>query len=206
MGTARAMSRILPFFSAVLVCAIVQNALACSCVKYSLEKRFNRYDVIFSGVVESSKEAPDSYKKIWRLKTGEEFVYSSLKVKLKVKDVWKGELDRFTLLYTSNPAEDTCGYHFEEKGSYVVFANYRKTPNDGGSEESDSHLWTSWCYWNIDLDDVKEKRALVRKLRRLKSELEEEGEVDESQAGDIHRTPKPTEVLDSLDAIIDRKL
>lgn len=200
------------FRQALAICAVVivvgssSSALACSCVKASLERRFNENDVIFTGIVESSEAAPEGYKKIWKLESGEEFVYSLLKTKFKVRDVWKGDLDKHTWLYTSNPAEDSCTYDFEEKGRYVVFAtNLTKTANSGDGEESDSFLWTGLCHWNINMGGVKEKRALVRKLKSLRSELEESGEVDESKAEDIHRTPRPTEVLEDLEAIHLRK-
>lgn len=202
MRKSRTFRQTLAICSVLIAVGICSSALACSCVKASLEKRFNKNDVIFTGIVESSEAAPESYQKIWSLKSGEEFVYSLLQVKFKVKDVWKGELDKHTLLYTSNPAEDSCSYGFKEKGRYVVFArNLRRTTDSGDGEESDDFLWTGLCYWNINLGNVKEKRAFVRKLRRLRSELEESGEVDESQAEDIHRTPQPTEVMKGLEPI-----
>lgn len=202
MVKSRTFRQTLAICSVAIVVGSSSGALACSCVKASLEKRFNDYDVIFTGIVESSEAAPESYKKVWKLKSGEEFNYSLLKTKLKIRDVWKGDLDKHAWLYTSNPAEHSCGYGFEKKGRYVVFArNLTKPANSGDGEESDSFLWTGLCYWNINLGYVKEKRALVRKLRSLRSELEESGEVDESQAEDVHRTPQPTEVLKTLDAI-----
>ena len=207
MGKSRTFRKTLAICSLVIVVGS-SSSLACSCVKSSLEKRFNEKDVIFTGIVESSEAAPEDYKLTWKLKAGEEFAYSLLKTKFKVTDVWKGDLDKHTWVYTSNPAEDSNrSYDFEEKGRYVVFAsNLRKTANNEDGEESDSFLWTELCSWNIDLGHVKEKRALVRKLRSLRSQLEESGVVDASQAEEeIHRTPLPSEILEELEAITKRK-
>lgn len=96
------------------------HSLACSCMGYDIGEAFEDYPVVFSGVVES----------IDTIKAKEDgwFEYSKLKfVTLVVDHSYKG-MTAEKIKVTTRMDSAACGFPFEEKVKYVVFA----TPDENG--------------------------------------------------------------------------
>ncbi|AMJ85634.1 MULTISPECIES: hypothetical protein [Alteromonas] len=99
---------------AFLFSLISFNSLACSCMGYDIEEAFEDYPVVFSGVVESV----DTIK----VKEDGWFEYSKLKaVTLVVDHSYKG-MTAEKIKVTTRVDSAACGFPFEEKVKYVVFA------------------------------------------------------------------------------------
>ncbi|WP_213535460.1 hypothetical protein [Paenibacillus sp. J45TS6] len=98
-------------FSTWFVVAPV-NVHACSCAEPpSIEDQMNRKTAIFTGKLLSLTK-PD---KIWSSA-------DPVKAQFEVKQVWKGELDSQTTVYTALSSE-SCGYEgFEVNEEFIVFA------------------------------------------------------------------------------------
>ena len=147
----------------LLACGVLTYAscaLATSCIELPVEEHFERSDVVFTGTVESLKDAPEAYNIKWnRPELNEKWEKPSLQAKLRVETAWKGKLDKEVLIYTGDPKKSTSGYPFEENSRYVIFASFRKTEED--SEQSELHLRTSWCAGNILLGDGENDVALA---------------------------------------------
>ncbi|KPV99234.1 hypothetical protein [Pseudoalteromonas sp. P1-8] len=89
-------------------------SFACSCLRYEIEEAYKDYPVVFSGVVESI----DTIK----VKEDDWFEYSNLKaVTLVVEHSYKG-MTAEKIKVTTRMDSAACGFPFEEKVKYVVFA------------------------------------------------------------------------------------
>ena len=90
------------------------HSLACSCMGYDIEEAFKDYPVVFSGVVESIETI--------KVKEDGWFEYSKLKaVTLVVEHSYKG-MTAEKIKITTRMDSAACGFPFEEKIKYVVFA------------------------------------------------------------------------------------
>ena len=168
------------------------------CWQTPITVHFEKSDAVFTATVESVKDAPDEYT--WRQRTedGELREIPHFEVRLKVEDVWKGELDEEVLVYTNRVT--SLSYPFEVKRRYVVFARFNA--QEHYSKETEEHLKTDWCSGNIglgegenDLDleelsinvyhsrygQLKDEAALVERLGDLRSKLEDSDSSEEAE-------------------------
>lgn len=172
----------------VLVCVTSGYTWACSCGSGSshevaISKRFNSTDVVFTGIVESIKEAPENYTEVWEFEDEEDWVIPAVEVRINVEDGWKGKLEKQVAVYTMDHRSNNCGYDFKEKGRYTVFANFKKNSEQEESDDSNSYLWTSWCHHNIDFSEVEDENE--DRLKELFEELKIEHEQSEDEPEDL---------------------
>lgn len=134
---------------------------------------------------------------------GREFnIWDGSIVDLEISKVWKGNIDKSVLPIRTGYTGGSCGYHFLENESYILFARYGgefksidNTVNDKQTKASRRLLWTSYCWANIVVGDDLNTKGVIEKLNRLQNTRNERAE-----------TLKYTEALqDRIKEILDKK-
>ena len=112
------------FLALFTVGAAASPCAACSCVEATPEEYAEDADVVFTGVVKEiiGGDADDGVE-------GDD----ELRVRFRVKRVYKGQVRRFTRVRT-NESGSLCGYPFDEGKKYTVFAT-----------RADGKLWAGSC-------------------------------------------------------------
>ncbi|HEX2254068.1 MAG TPA: hypothetical protein VHQ65_12430 [Thermoanaerobaculia bacterium] len=109
-GTRRLLRALRPLLvAAVLAGGLAGDAAACSCMEPGPPaQELENADAVFTGRVVALEPFTEGFRKV--------------RVTFDLIDVWKGlaEGDRVTLTTAADTA--TCGYPFEEGGSYLVYA------------------------------------------------------------------------------------
>lgn len=87
-----------------------EKALACSCVEGGAKEKVKRSAAVFLGRV---VDIGGSIKgEVGRLR----------KYTFEVEATWKGELNKRTTVYSYDGEGASCGYHFKQNGSYLVYS------------------------------------------------------------------------------------
>jgi hypothetical protein len=126
------------FCVAVFIFSTVE-VFGCTCIAPEpVADEYKRNTAIFSGQVISS------------IKSGK----SARKVKIRVKDRWKGKSSKIITISTSAVGA-MCGYNFVKGKSYLIYAD---------SDESNA-LWVSICSRTKLLSESKEDIEALNNLR-----------------------------------------
>lgn len=130
---------LIPFFAFLAVSA--QQTLACSCMPPELPEAYAEHDVIFTGQVR---------------RISKQFSMGSARFKQKVEikptKIYKGDTQKKLIVYTASDSA-ACGFPFEKKQDYAVFAYYSKS--DMAKKPSKRKLQVSLCSPTTNLSDNK---------------------------------------------------
>ncbi len=119
-------------FLGLLSLTYTAEAQACSCMKLSPQEGLSSSHAVFSGEVID-------------IEKNESTRFGGLEVTVRVKDVWKGEVDEEVKVHTAGSSA-ACGYSFAEGTMYLIYAT---------SDEADPFR-VSLCSRTAPLDDAKE--------------------------------------------------
>lgn len=170
------------------------------CTKASTEEHFKSSEVVFTGKIESIRDAPEAYHIKWEESEDEVLTTPTTEDRFNVENVWKGKLDKEALVYTPHRSYSTSSFPFEDASRYVVFAVFSKAEEH--SEEAEVHLRTGFCSGNIglgdgksdvdldellintdwrDLGDLGNETTLVERLEELRSKLEDSENTEQAE-------------------------
>lgn len=170
--------RALKSFSLVVLSYLPSIAFACSCFWPSTDRDYNVSDVVVTAtVLEGGIERVNERNIVRR---GEEFtIWDGSIVKLSVDKVWKGEIRNKTLPIRTSYTGGTCGYHFEENKSYILFARYIGEFEHLAKDEKihKRFLWTSYCDANIEVEENLDTKRVIEKLEKLQKSQTERKET-----------------------------
>lgn len=165
--------------SSLVLLLVASSAWACKCSFPTVEDDFQNSDVVFSG----KALRIDSVEDERRIERPKGRFLPTVEVELELDEVWKGkEETRVTVLTAMH--EPTCGFDFSIGKRYVVFAKARKLESDEDTNDAEA-LYTGLCSANHELDYDRASEALIEQLDELKSETQQESEVEpQANAGE----------------------
>lgn len=160
----------------LLLLLAASSAWACKCAFPTVEEDFLNSDVVFSGKVLRIDSVEDER----RIKRDEHDYLQTVEVELELNETWKGTVETKVTVLTELQ-HTLCGYDFSVGERYVVFARARKSGGGAGSSDIEA-LYTNLCSANHELDYDRASVALLEQLEELRTETQQESEVE--QAGD----------------------
>ncbi|MFD0694488.1 hypothetical protein ACFQZT_10335 [Paenibacillus sp. GCM10027628] len=139
--------RILSKYAVIIIFMAIQmllafpsnKAFACSCAGVSVAERLNRSNAVFTGEVIG----------IGRSVNGE--IGKLREYTFQVRKSWKGATDKQITIYSYDGSEASCGYSFDKRQTYLVYAYTGKN----------GLLETNLCSGNLKDADAKADYALL---------------------------------------------